>query len=238
MSAIESIFNLHASSGYESAQYHSQQTAAVFAANVIQRAQTSVEPSVKTDTGPTPQNPKQQDSPRRKELEQALSDTVQHVTDKFGGKAATAMMGIVYKRLGNEAVTEHNLGEALLDVTRFIDASFGFDKGDAFLSHLNGDLNKSLNAFFDNGKNEQFFASTAAVAKLNSGPTGTTVSMGGPAAYEASDTIVDLATNAVKSVLDTIAQYRENMNKKLPSGIKAYMQQPFASQAAIVDVVV
>ena len=238
MSAIESLFNLHASSGYESAHYHSQQTAAVFAANVIQRAQTSVEPAGKTGTGTTPQNPQQHDSPRRKELERAFSNTAQHITDTFGGKAATAMMGIVYKRLGNEAVTEHNLGEALLDVTRFIDASFGIDKGDAFLSHLNGDLNNSLNAFFDNGKNEQFFATASVLPELNSGPTGTTISMGGPAAYEANVAPADLATDTVTSALDIIAQYRENMNKKLPSGMKAYLQQPFASQAAMVDVLV
>ena len=239
MSVVESLFNLHTPSGYESAQYHSQQTAAVFAANVIRRAQTSVEPSGNTGSSKNPplQDPQQQ-APKRDKLEQALSATIQHVTEKFGSKAATAMMGIMYKRLGNEAVTERNLGEALLDVTRFIDSSFGIDKGDAFLSHLNGDLNKSLNAFFANGKDEQFFASTSALGKLNSTPTGTTIAMGGPAAYESGTNPVDVAKNTMDSMLETIAQYRQTADKKIPHGIKAYTQQPFASQSAMVDVLV
>ena len=240
MSAIESLFNLHAAAGHESAQFASKQTAAVFAANVIRRAQTMVEQAEKgnPDTGTASQNPASQETPLRQELEQALSDTVQHISDTFGGKAATAMMGIVYKRLGNEAVTEYSLGQAMLDVTRFIDSSFGIDKGDAFLAHLNGDLNKSLNAFFDNGKNEEFFASSLPVpgTGLNSGPTGITVSMGGPAA--ASTTPADLATDTVKSMLETIAQYRQTMNKKVPAGIQAYMQQSFGGQAAMLDMTV
>lgn len=70
------------------------------------------------------------------------------------------MIGLIYKRIGEEGVTEQNLGEAFLDVTRFIDRNFGTEAGDDFLSHLNGSLNDSLNDFFENGLTEQFMAVT------------------------------------------------------------------------------
>lgn len=89
-------------------------------------------------------------------LESALADTVAYMKDKHGDQAASAMIGLVYKRLGDGEINEQTLGEAFLDVTRFIDKNFGTDSGDAFMSHLNGNLNNSLNAFFDNGQNETF----------------------------------------------------------------------------------
>ena len=91
-------------------------------------------------------------------LENALGATVSYMANTYGEQAASAMIGIMYKSLGDGEVNETTLGNALLDVVRFVDANFGFDKGDDFMAHLNGTLNDSLNAFFDNGQNETFFA--------------------------------------------------------------------------------
>jgi hypothetical protein len=102
-------------------------------------------------------------------LESALGGTVSYMAAAHGEKAASAMIGLIYKRLGDGEVNEQTLGEAFLDVTRFIDAAFGTDKGDAFMAHLNGNLNTSMNAFFDNGLNESFMV---APAGGNSGTSG------------------------------------------------------------------
>ena len=89
-------------------------------------------------------------------LESALSGTVAYMAETHGEKAASALIGLVYKRIGNGEVNEESLGNAFLDVTRFIDKNFGTDKGDDFLDHLNGSLNDGMNAFFENGLNETF----------------------------------------------------------------------------------
>lgn len=100
-----------------------------------------------------------------RKLESALGGTVAYMADKHGEKAASAMVAIVYKRLGDGEINEQTLGDAFLDVTRFIDANFGTSQGDNFMAHLNGSLNESLNEFFDNGLNETFMvAPTSAEA--------------------------------------------------------------------------
>lgn len=94
-------------------------------------------------------------------LEKSLGSSVAYMANTHGEKAASAMIGIIYKRLGENEINEQTLGDALLDVTRFVDANFGADKGDAFMSHLNGNLNVAMNDFFDNGANETFFAASS-----------------------------------------------------------------------------
>ena len=90
------------------------------------------------------------------ELESALSATVAYMGAKHGDKAASAMIALVYKRLGDSEINEQSLGEAFLDVTRFIDKNFGTGAGDDFMAHLNGSLNDSINSFFENGQEEIF----------------------------------------------------------------------------------
>ncbi len=96
-------------------------------------------------------------------LESAFSGTVAYMKNTHGEKAASAMIGIVYKRLGDGEINERTLGDAFLDVTRFIDKNFGTGAGDAFMAHLNGNLNDSMNAFFDNGLNERFMVASASL---------------------------------------------------------------------------
>ncbi|MDL2307012.1 hypothetical protein LJC48_03170 [Desulfovibrio sp. OttesenSCG-928-C06] len=102
-------------------------------------------------------------------LESSIKSTVDYIADKHGEKAGTAVMGIMLKRLGEEDITEENLGDAFLDAIRFVDKNFGIEAGDEFMSHLNGSLNDSLNEFFDNGFSEQFIAVTN--GKVNAAQT-------------------------------------------------------------------
>lgn len=98
----------------------------------------------------------------RDALSGALSGSVRWVADKFGDAAATAVMGIVYKSIGDGPVTEDALGEGLLDALRFVDRQFGTASGDAFMAQLNGGgLNDALNDYFDNGLSERFLVAGA-----------------------------------------------------------------------------
>ncbi len=146
-------------------------TADVFGADIVRR--TSVLPAATEATGantdattdaasaapPTPPAPTDAE---REALSGALSGSVRWMADTFGDAAATAVMGIVYKRIGDGPVTEDALGDGLLDALRFVDRQFGTASGDAFMAQLNGGgLNDALNDYFDNGLNERFLVAGA-----------------------------------------------------------------------------
>lgn len=141
---------------------------------------------------------------RLRELESALSATSAYMASAHGERAASAMAGIIYKSLGDGEINESSLGNAFLDVVRFVDSAFGTDAGDAFMDHLNGSLNETLNAFFDNGLNETFFA----------------VSSGEVAAAD-SDAL-PLLTEAGTQLKDTVMAILENARKDADFGAQDY----------------
>jgi hypothetical protein len=146
-------------------------TADVFGADIVRRA--SVAPATTDTTGTTgavgtttnAATDAASTAPtdaERDALSGALSGSVRWVADKFGDAAATAVMGIVYKSIGDGPVTEDALGEGLLDALRFVDRQFGTASGDAFMAQLNGGgLNDALNDYFDNGLSERFMVAGA-----------------------------------------------------------------------------
>lgn len=166
-------------SGARTSGLSPDKTADVFGADIVRR--TSVVPAAVTpDTPVTPVTPGTTGTStdattgaastvaatptdaEREALSGALSGSVRWVADKFGDAAATAVMGIVYKRVGDGPVTEDALGEGLLDALRFVDRQFGTASGDAFMAQLNGDgLNDALNDYFDNGLSERFLVAGA-----------------------------------------------------------------------------
>ena len=129
-------------------------------------------------------------------LEKALSDTVAYMTDKHGEKAGIAMMAIIYKCIGEGEINEESLGRAFLGVTGLIDRNFGVEAGDSFMEHLNGNLNDSINAFFDNGKSEMFYA--------------VTTKAGSPDSISVSGLSSALAEQVKASILEIIEQNRNN----------------------------
>ena len=146
-----------------------------------------------------------------KDLEAALSQTVSFMADTFGDKAASAMMGLVYKRIGEGQVTEENLGQAMLDVVKFVDTNFGTDKGDELIKHLNGTLNDSLNAYFDNGSNEEFLGVTIA-------PSGG-VSVNGTQLVATPSSSQNMG-DAISSLLEQYADLRSAQNPMMGKGKK------------------
>ncbi|CAK7010865.1 MAG: hypothetical protein DELT_02078 [Desulfovibrio sp.] len=146
-------------------------------------------------------------------LESALSATVSYMADTYGEQAASAMIGIVYKSLGDGEINESTLGNALLDVVRFVDSNFGIDEGDSFMDHLNGSLNDSLNAFFDNGQNETFFAASS-------------VSGGSGGGIDLQSMLEDVTDQMAKDIMAMLEEARAN-----PEGASS----PVAGYGAVED---
>ena len=97
-----------------------------------------------------------------KALEKALAGMMDNIVEKFGTQAGAVAQALVYKRIGEDEITEENLGNGLLDALKFIDRQFGPEAGDELIAVMNTGINKELNAFFDNGHNEEFYVSTDA----------------------------------------------------------------------------
>ncbi|MFP5240599.1 MAG: hypothetical protein ACLGQW_12270, partial [Acidobacteriota bacterium] len=88
-------------------------------------------------------------------LERALEHAVNYVQNHFGDNAARVVMGLVIAKTGGQNVTEESLGEGLVDGLEFIDRTFGTKAGDKAIAFFNGELNKTINGYFQNGQNEE-----------------------------------------------------------------------------------
>ncbi|WP_035067639.1 hypothetical protein [Nitratidesulfovibrio termitidis] len=193
-------------SGTRASGLSPDKTADVFGADIVRRA--SVAPAATDTTGTTTNAATDAASTaptdaERDALSGALSGSVRWVADKFGDAAATAVMGIVYKSIGDGPVTEDSLGEGLLNALRFVDRQFGTTSGDAFMAQLNGGgLNDALNDYFDNGLSERFMVAGA-------GNLADDAVQGAEAAkatlvQQAAEEDGDGGTDAMQSLLDTL----------------------------------
>lgn len=102
-----------------------------------------------------------------KDLENALAGVINNIVEKFGVKAGNIAQTLVYKKIGEDEITEDNLAGGLLDALKFIDKQFGPEAGDELIAFMNRGVNKELNEFFDNGHNEEFYVSTDAAGAAN-----------------------------------------------------------------------
>jgi len=93
------------------------------------------------------------------DLEKSLTDAVEYVRDNFGDAAAKTVMGLISKGVGDGAGGEDAMGKGLLSALQFIDNQFGVAAGDQAINYFNGALNNAVNAYYQNGHNEEFYAS-------------------------------------------------------------------------------
>ncbi|BDQ38112.1 hypothetical protein SYK_24720 [Pseudodesulfovibrio nedwellii] len=91
------------------------------------------------------------------DLRDSLASTMDWIRERFGDETAAAASGMIFQSTSS-GVTEDTLGEGLLNTLKFIDRNFGFAAGDAAIANFNSGINSSINGFFDNGKQELFFA--------------------------------------------------------------------------------
>lgn len=165
--SVFDVLNSNISSLWDNQKgFHASQTFSVFASDLARRISSGsalngagAMQGEDADSGQALQEKQEQLG----KLESALSGSVNYLTEKYGEKAGVAMMGLMYKSLGNSDITEDSLGGAFLDVIRFVDKNFGIQAGDEFMAHLNGSLNDSLNDFFENGLSEEFMVVTTYV---------------------------------------------------------------------------
>lgn len=159
-------------------------------------------------------------------LESALSRTVSYMSERHGAQAASAMIGLIYKRLGDGEINEQTLGNAFLDVTRFIDSQFGVARGDEFMDHLNGSLNNSMNEFFDNGMSEQFIDAS----KFHTGS-------GGGGVEGIMSQLIEGYTDAVKTILEEARQAAHERQNSPFAAYAAPQEQGFM-QGVLTDIMV
>ena len=91
------------------------------------------------------------------DLRDSLASTMDWIRERFGDETAAAASGMILQATSS-GVTEDSLGEGLLNTLKFIDRNFGFAAGDAAIANFNSGINSEINEFFDNGKQELFFA--------------------------------------------------------------------------------
>lgn len=90
-------------------------------------------------------------------LRDSLASTLDWVRDSFGDETGAAASGMLLAATSGE-VSEETLGDGLLDVLRFIDRTQGIASGDQAIARFNSGVNEQLNAYFDNGQSELFYA--------------------------------------------------------------------------------
>lgn len=107
-------------------------------------------------------------------LRDAMASTLDWVRDSFGDETGAAASGMLLAATSGE-VSEATLGEGLLDVLRFIDRTQGIAAGDQAIGRFNSGINEQLNAYFDNGQSELFYAVQGSVTEP--GQSGSTRSL-------------------------------------------------------------
>lgn len=128
-------------------------------------------------------------------LADALTGALETIAQRLGQATATASIGLLARRMDEGDITEDTLGQGLLDVLRLVDRTFGTTEGDALMATFNGSLNRALNAYFDNGLSETFYA-----ASPGSG-TGTTTQAASGLVAQMQDALGQDAADLVAQIL-------------------------------------
>lgn len=99
-------------------------------------------------------------------LSDALGDSMDYLRSEFGDATAQSAMAMLAKKLGSSGqITEEQFSRGLLETVRLVDGNFGFAAGDEVMRQFNGELNSAINAYFDNGLQERFFAAAPVSAE-------------------------------------------------------------------------
>lgn len=167
-------------------------TSETFAAEITRRLQAS---QTASNAG------RLQESGAAGDLQAALAATVDFVREKHGNAAATAVMGIVFKGVGDGSGGEDALGNALVSSLTFIDRNFGIASGDAAMAQFNGSLNNAVNTYFQNGKTERFHAAgdaAGAAGQVQSIPASALSSVSEGFGRDTAETVADILDGSLK----------------------------------------
>ncbi len=165
------------------------------------------------------------------DLQDALAEAVNYVREKHGDAAATAMMGIVLKGVGDGSGGEDALGDALVSSLKFIDRNFGIASGDAAIATFNGALNDAVNGYFQNGHEELFYASDGsggATGQIQSALSATLDMVGQRFGEDTAKAVSDVMTDS----LEKTGVNRRGLGTAL-SAADAYLQNAFGEEAGL-----
>lgn len=205
----------------------SKDTSETFAAEILRRLQSATTASNAAAT---------MESGTADDLQAALAETIDYVREKHGDTAATAVMGIIFKGVGDGSGGEDGLGNALVSSLKFIDGNFGIASGDAAIAQFNGSLNSAVNSYFQNGHNETFYASdgtTDTTDQIQSILSSTLADVAKNFGEDAAQTVSDI----LEGSLEETGVNREGLGKALTAA-DAYLTENFGesdltSQAGI-----
>ena len=164
------------------------------------------------------------------DLQTSLAEAVESVRQSHGDAAATAVMGIVIKGVGDGSGGEDALGDALVSALKFIDGNFGIAAGDAAMAKFNGSLNTAINDFYQNGHLEEFYASdgsggSSSVIKQAQGVVSSTLA-------HVTKQFGETAAQTVADILDTTftqaGSTREGLGKALVAA-DAYLTENYGA---------
>lgn len=148
-----------------------------------------------------------------KDLENALAGVINNIVEKFGVKAGNVAQALMYKKIGEDEITEDNLAGGLLDALKFIDKQFGPAAGDELIAFMNRGINKEINEFFDNGHNEEFYVSTdAASAAAGKAAVGGELLAGWMNKTQSES---DASGGGAPSIMDVLKQLAKELEEKL-----------------------
>jgi len=209
----------------------------VFANEVIRRLEAGDEAALDSEG-----NPKDSE-----DLRDSLAQTMDWIRERYGDDTAAAAAGMILQSTSS-GVNEDTLGEGLLNTLKFIDRNFGINAGDEAIAKFNGSINQEINDYFDNGKDELFYAvessgeTASPVQNL-----GTRIVMDATQQASSDEDAVDPTTqllDKLKEDLDESADLQDlsiqidiSINISMNFAINAYSAQPggaepqFTSQA-------
>ena len=148
-----------------------------------------------------------------KDLENALAGVINNIVEKFGVKAGNVAQALMYKKIGEDEITEDNLAGGLLDALKFIDKQFGPEAGDELIAFMNRGVNKEINEFFNNGHSEEFYVSTdAASAAAGKAAVGGELLAGWMNKTQSGS---DASGGGTPSILDVLKQLAKDLEEKL-----------------------
>lgn len=199
-------------------------TSDVFASEIMRRIELAQPPATASNAGVGV------DFGAAGDLESALAGAVDYVRENHGEAAATAVMGIVIKGVGDGSGGEDALGDALVSALKFIDRNFGIAAGDAAMAKFNGTLNTAVNDFYQNGHLEEFYAADGSagpgsVIKQAQGVVSSTLAhVTKQFGEEAAQTVADILTTNFTETGNT----REGLGKAIVAA-NAYLSENYGA---------
>jgi hypothetical protein len=159
-------------------------------------------------------------------LVNALKDSMDYLRGNFGDQAATAAIGLVYQSVGDNPLTEDNLGRGLVNALKFVDRNFGAAAGDQAISYFNGALNEQLNAYFDNGANERFLAVDSGMSGVLQQVQGALADLGDSLGQGVADALGKILENSLGDKVDA------NSLRGAVSDIRTWLEENYGPDAA------